>query len=287
MGLLTYISYATIIAAFGFVTLSLASGLLYVSELIEEHSRAAKLYGQRGIYTIVVLHIVLYFSESLPLPQTAFSLICHVVYLQNFSASWPLISLTSVSFLASCIFVISDHFMWFFYFSQKTQEARHRRTYRGPPPEVHSFTEIASFFGICVWLAPLFLFLSLSANDNALPVSAVEPGSPASGTPTTQYAQTRISLFRSLFSSNSLPQIRRSTKQTGDLLVPPMQPSPRASHYLPPQPRSFAEGISSPAQDFTLRSSPQRTVRYTSNPGSAIGLELRKTSSSSVVNKDS
>jgi len=29
--------------------------------------------------------------------------------------------------------------------------------------------DIAAFFGICVWFVPLFLFLSLSANDNALP----------------------------------------------------------------------------------------------------------------------
>lgn len=34
-----------------------------------------------------------------------------------------------------------------------------------------TFMDIATFFGVCVWLVPLFLFLSLSANDNALPVS--------------------------------------------------------------------------------------------------------------------
>ncbi|RDB20112.1 Protein SVP26 [Hypsizygus marmoreus] len=172
MGLLYYISYVAVLAAFAFVTLSLASGLLYVSELIEEHSRLAKVYGQRGIYAIIALHVILYFSESLPFAQTAFSITCHLVYLQNFSVTWPIISLTSPSFIASCLFVISDHFLWFFYFARITQEARHHRTYRGPAPDVPGFTEIASFFGMCVWLAPLFLFLSLSANDNALPVSA-------------------------------------------------------------------------------------------------------------------
>lgn len=35
----------------------------------------------------------------------------------------------------------------------------------------HGFMDVAAFFGICVWAAPLFLFLSLSANDNALPSS--------------------------------------------------------------------------------------------------------------------
>jgi hypothetical protein len=32
-----------------------------------------------------------------------------------------------------------------------------------------SFGDVATFFGICVWLLPFYLFLSLSANDNVLP----------------------------------------------------------------------------------------------------------------------
>ena len=66
--------------------------------------------------------------------------------------------------------------MWFFYFSRVTQDARHRthRPYRksSPAQNVSGFADIATFFGICVWLVPLFLFLSLSANDNALPMNA-------------------------------------------------------------------------------------------------------------------
>ena len=64
-------SYAGAMAAFIFVTLSLgmytilcmphgtdsvcaASGLLWLSELIEEHSRMAKSIGQRGIYVSII-----------------------------------------------------------------------------------------------------------------------------------------------------------------------------------------------------------------------------------------
>jgi hypothetical protein len=36
-------------------------------------------------------------------------------------------------------------------------------------PRVPTFTEIASYFGLCVWLIPFALFVSLSANDNVLP----------------------------------------------------------------------------------------------------------------------
>lgn len=32
--------------------------------------------------------------------------------------------------------------------------------------------DIASFFGLCVWLVPFTYFISLSANDNALPTNS-------------------------------------------------------------------------------------------------------------------
>ena len=32
-----------------------------------------------------------------------------------------------------------------------------------------TFTEVASFFGLCVWLVPFALFVSLSAGENVLP----------------------------------------------------------------------------------------------------------------------
>lgn len=34
---------------------------------------------------------------------------------------------------------------------------------------------IASYFGICVWLVPFSLFVSLSAGDNVLPTMGSEP----------------------------------------------------------------------------------------------------------------
>lgn len=41
-------------------------------------------------------------------------------------------------------------------------------------PDIPSFTEIASFFGLCVWLVPFALFVSLSASDNVLPTIGSE-----------------------------------------------------------------------------------------------------------------
>lgn len=35
-----------------------------------------------------------------------------------------------------------------------------------------TFTEVASYFGLCVWLVPFALFVSLSAGENVLPTMA-------------------------------------------------------------------------------------------------------------------
>lgn len=37
-----------------------------------------------------------------------------------------------------------------------------------------TFTEVASYFGLCVWLVPFALFVSLSAGDNVLPTMGSE-----------------------------------------------------------------------------------------------------------------
>ncbi|CAK5262851.1 unnamed protein product, partial [Mycena citricolor] len=269
-------SYAGIAVAFAFVTLSLASGLLYISELIEEHTRLAKTIGQRAIYAIIALHVVLYFSDSLPLQHTLFSALCHVVYLRNFSATWPVISLSSLTFIASCVLVIADHFIWFFHFSHLTQAARHVSRQRGPkgfragPPtaRVPSFSEIATFFAVCVWAAPLFLFLSLSANDNALPVSGTE-GTPGLSYPTEIKTKPRVSLFRSLLFFRS-----RNRNEQGIIappspgIVPQHSPmlaplaSPRFSTLTPPRsPRYKPAELEAELQasNFKLNTPPLRS----------------------------
>ena len=118
---------------------------------------------------IILFHVLLYFFDSLPFTYLAFGIICHVVYLRNIGPTWPLISLSSPTFIVSCLLVLTDHFLWFFYFANKSKEARRTRgTYRRGDPGP-SFGDISTFFAICVWCVPLFLFLSLSANDNVLP----------------------------------------------------------------------------------------------------------------------
>ena len=124
---------------------------------------------------IIILQTALYFTERVPLRLVVFSVVCHLIYLQNFSESWPLISLLSPTFLLSCLLVIADHFLWFFHFANQAQASRQqvRIRFRGNSGSSNehllSFWETTTFFCLCVWFIPVFLFLSLSANDNALP----------------------------------------------------------------------------------------------------------------------
>ncbi|KAI8370661.1 transmembrane adaptor Erv26-domain-containing protein [Radiomyces spectabilis] len=104
--------------------------------------------------TVLAVHLFLCVFDRLPFFRLLFSVLCHGVYSLNLK-TFPFIQLTSLPFLASCVLVFADHFLWFNYFMQN-----HR-----------PFMDIASFFGVCVWLIPFTYFISLSANDNALPLS--------------------------------------------------------------------------------------------------------------------
>ncbi|KAG9317506.1 DUF396-domain-containing protein [Chiua virens] len=249
MFLLHYLSYVAAVAAFVFMTLSLASGLLYISELIEEHFRLAKLVGQRGICVIIALHVLLYVTDSLPLLQTIFSIISHLVYLQNFSNQWPLISLSSASFIASCLMAVMNHFLWFTHFSRLARNTRpsYNRN-RASVSNAPGFADIATFFGICVWLVPLFLFLSLSANDNALPTS--------SGPSSTATQRSKSSLFKSMFSGFSKDKTPPLDKSNG-LINPPSLAS------VPAYPLSSLS-IPSPRSPFL---SPPHSPTHKSRPG--------------------
>ncbi|KAI9362720.1 transmembrane adaptor Erv26-domain-containing protein [Pilaira anomala] len=103
---------------------------------------------------IISFHVLFWIFDRLPFFYLAFSVGCHLVYSLNLQ-TFPFISLTSVPFIGSCILVFANHFLWFRYFT----------THYRP------FMDIAAFFGLCVWLVPFAYFISLSANDNALPTS--------------------------------------------------------------------------------------------------------------------
>ncbi|KXS09640.1 DUF396-domain-containing protein [Gonapodya prolifera JEL478] len=151
-GLVSLTSYVGTAGGFAFLTLSLACGLYYLAELVEEYTVLAKKVIKWSLIIVTFLHPFLWLIDSLPLTRVLFSLACHIVYWQLLP-SFPIVRLTSWLFLLSCALAVINHFMWFSFFA---------RNY-------HTFPQVASFFAIYVWLVPFEFFISLSANENVLP----------------------------------------------------------------------------------------------------------------------
>ncbi|KAL6716328.1 erv26 superfamily protein [Lecanora helva] len=171
MWILPLLGYAGVLIGFTFLTLAIASGLYYLSELVEEHTVIARKLLTRLIYTIIAVHILLALIDGFPILLTLLSVASHAVYQGNLR-HFPIVKLSDPVFIVSCVLVLVNHFFWFRHFS--TPPSRPPPRYGQPSsiydrPDIPTFTEIASYFGICVWLVPFALFVSLSAGENVLP----------------------------------------------------------------------------------------------------------------------
>ncbi|KAL8807526.1 MAG: hypothetical protein Q9182_000691 [Xanthomendoza sp. 2 TL-2023] len=147
-----------------------AAGLYYLSELVEEHTVLAKKLLTRTIYAIVAIQLFLAIIDRFPITLSLLSIGSHAVYAGNLR-HFPIVKLTDPVFLSSCVLVILNHFLWFRHFSAPPAASSSRNPGLGryDYADIPTFTEIASFFGICVWLTPFALFVSLSAGENILP----------------------------------------------------------------------------------------------------------------------
>lgn len=167
--LLQIVSYVGVVFGFLFLVISIASGLYYISELIEEHTEVTRRFLRRTIYSIAVLLALLWLIDGLSLKLTIFSIFSYWVYLQNLH-KFPYVDAKSPVFVASCVLAIANHWLWFQYFHNPyIPPIKVRLTPGYVPPRIPSFIEVCSFFGICIWFVPFSLFVSLSANDNVLP----------------------------------------------------------------------------------------------------------------------
>lgn len=168
--LLQLLSFFGIIFGFLFLTLSIASGLYYISELVEEYSEPTKRFLTHSIYAVISIYCLLLIFDQFPFKLSIFSIVSCLIYLQNLRY-FPFISLTSPIFITSCGLVILNHYLWFKHFNNTEIPPQFRFDPNYIPKRRASFSEVASFFGICVWFIPFALFVSLSAGDNILPMS--------------------------------------------------------------------------------------------------------------------
>ncbi|PLB46993.1 putative cholesterol transporter [Aspergillus steynii IBT 23096] len=172
MWVLPLLGYLGVIVGFSFLTLAIASGLYYLSELVEEHTVLARRLLTRLIYGVVLIQILLSVVDRFPLSLSLLSIGSHLVYASNLRR-FPIVKLSDPLFVLSCVLVGLNHWLWFRHFSRPLPTSRAGTNWRNPyqvdVDDMPTFTEVASYFGLCVWLVPFSLFVSLSAGDNILP----------------------------------------------------------------------------------------------------------------------
>lgn len=172
MWILPLLGYLGVIVGFSFLTLAIASGLYYLSELVEEHTVLARRLLTRLIYSIILIQVLLFVFDRFPFSLSLLSIGSHIVYASNLRR-FPVVKLSDPLFILSCVLVGLNHWLWFRYFSNPLPASRAasnwRQPYQANVEDMPTFTEVASYFGLCVWLVPFALFVSLSAGENVLP----------------------------------------------------------------------------------------------------------------------
>jgi hypothetical protein len=101
MWILPLLGYAGSVIGFCFLTMAIASGLYYLSELVEEHTVFAKKFLTRLIYTIIGTQTILWLIDGFPFWPTLLGIAAHVVYLGNMRR-FPFVKLSDPLFMLSC-----------------------------------------------------------------------------------------------------------------------------------------------------------------------------------------
>ncbi|KAK3765996.1 hypothetical protein RRG08_002239 [Elysia crispata] len=137
-------------------TLSIAAGLYYLAELVEEYSVMTAKIIKYLIYITIAIHLCIIVFEDFSLYMTIGGLagcVAHLFLLQDF----PYFYLTSPAFVSSIALLLVNHYMAFAHFSTVW----------------YPFQEVLAYFTMCLWLVPFVFFVSLSANENVLPTTSV------------------------------------------------------------------------------------------------------------------
>jgi hypothetical protein len=80
---------------------SLASGLYYLSELVEEHTVPARKLLTQLIYVVIGVYVLLVLVDGFPFWLSLLGIISHVVYSGNLR-HFPIVKFNDPLFIASC-----------------------------------------------------------------------------------------------------------------------------------------------------------------------------------------
>ncbi|XP_049803931.1 protein TEX261 [Schistocerca nitens] len=149
------LSWFALLVQVCFVTVAVAAGLYYLAELVEEYTVASKKVIWWMIIGTLLIYIGFILFEDLPHTLTVCGIISQISHLFILK-TYPYVVITSPSFIIAVIMLVVNHYLAFQYFAAV----------------YHSFSEVLSYFTLCLWLVPFALFVSLSANENVLPTVA-------------------------------------------------------------------------------------------------------------------
>lgn len=135
-----------------FFILSIAAGLYYLAELVEEFTVTSAKVIRCLNWFVIGVYVCLFLFENLPNYLIIIGLASHLNHIFILK-SFPFFKLTSLSFIGFIVLLIANHYLTFSYFANVYAH----------------FTQVLSFFTICLWLIPFSFFVSLGANDNVLP----------------------------------------------------------------------------------------------------------------------
>ncbi|KAK7458961.1 hypothetical protein BaRGS_00039045 [Batillaria attramentaria] len=155
MYLLSWIALAIQICV---VTLSIAAGLYYLAELVEEYTVMTGKIIKYMIVITTVVYIFIFLFENFPLLAIASGLATNAAYFFVLK-TFPFFDLGSPAFISACGLLIFDHYLAFSHFSDVW----------------YPFAEVLAYFTVCLWLVPFTFFVSLSANENTLPLTTDVP----------------------------------------------------------------------------------------------------------------
>jgi hypothetical protein len=138
--------------------------------LVEEHTVWTRRLLTRVIYGVIAIQLLLWLLDGFPLSLSLLAIVSHLVYASNLRR-FPFVKLSDPVFILSCLLVCLNHWLWFRHFSAPLTSGpgSWRQPYQPHMDNIPTFTEVASYFGLCVWLVPFALFVSLSAGENVLP----------------------------------------------------------------------------------------------------------------------
>ncbi|XP_043242898.1 protein TEX261-like [Amphibalanus amphitrite] len=155
MWFLNLVGWLSFLLQICFFTFATAACLYYLAELVEEYSVAAGRFIRWTILVVFVIHVGVLVFEPLP----AHVPVCGMVGLLTMllvMRTFPYFELLSPSFLLACVLLVVNHYLAFQHFTS----------------EYYPFHEVIGYFVVCLWLVPLELLVSLSANENVLPTMA-------------------------------------------------------------------------------------------------------------------